>query len=194
MKARLNLSTTPLVSNRRFSVGSAAIGFFALLAMLLLATYAYKAWRADREFRVRQQQLDSDIARLQSHRDELDAYFNRPETVKRRELASYLNGLIEQRSFPWTKVFMDLEQSLPAGVHVVSIEPKLVGDEVQLALVVGATSDEAKLKFLQTIESSPVFSRLQVLSETRGTRNQPNQGDQGSDEVRVSLTTWYSTI
>jgi len=188
MKARLNLSTTPLVSNRRCLVGSAAIAFCALLAMLLLATHAYKAWRSDREFRVRQQQVNSDIARLQAHRDELDAYFNRPETVKRRELASYLNALIEQRSFPWTKVFMDLEQSLPAGVHVVSIEPKLVGDEVQLALVVGASNDEAKLKFLQAIESSPVFSRLEVLSESRPARSQ------GNDEVRVALTTWYSTI
>jgi len=188
MKARLNLSTTPLVSNRRFLVGSAAIGIFTLLAMLLLTTHAYKAWRSDREFRVRQQQLNSDIARLQAHRDELDAYFNRPETVKRRELASYLNGLIEQRSFPWTKVFMDLEQSLPAGVHVVSIEPKLVGDEVELTLVIGASSDEAEVKFEKTIESSPAFSRLEVLSESRPTRNQ------GSDEVRVSLTTWYSTI
>jgi len=188
MKARLNLSTTPLVSNRRFIVGSAIIGSLALIAMLLLATRAYKSWRADRDFRVREQQLNSAIAQLQAHRDELDAYFNKPQTVKRRELASYLNGLIEQRSFPWTKVFMDLEQSLPAGVHVVSIEPKLVGDEVQLSLVISASSDEAKLKFLQALESSPAFSKLQVLSESRPTRG----GD--SDDVHVTLTTWYSTI
>jgi Tfp pilus assembly protein PilN len=188
MKARLNLSTVPLVSHRRFSAGSAAVGILALSAMLWLSTHAYEVWRSDREFRSRQQQLTSDIARLQAHRDELDAYFNRPENVKRRELAGYLNGLIEQRSFPWTKVFMDLEQSLPAGVHVVSIEPKLVGDEVQLRLIVEASSDDTKLKFLQAIESSPVFSRLEVQSESRPTR------EEGGDEVRVELTTWYSTI
>jgi Tfp pilus assembly protein PilN len=188
MKARLNLSTVPLVSHRRFTVASAAIGLFAFLAMILLATQAFQVWRRDSKFRAQQEQLNSDIARLQNHRNELDAFFNRPETAKRRELAGYLNGLIEQRSFPWTKVFMDLEHSLPAGVHVVSIAPSLVGDEVQLRLVVGASSDEAKLKFLQAIESSPAFSRLEVLSESR-----PGRAE-GTDEVRVELTAWYSTI
>jgi len=188
MKTRLNLSTSPLVSNRRFIVASAAIGFLAVVAMIVLATHAYTVWRRDRDFRVQQQRLNDQIARLQAHRDELDAFFNRPETVRRRERAAYLNGLIEQRSFPWTKVFMDLEQSLPAGVHVVSIEPKLVGDDVQLKLVVGASSDDAKLKFLRALESSPVFSRLQVLSESRPTHAE------APDAVRVELTAWYSTI
>ncbi|MGB6430170.1 MAG: hypothetical protein WBF06_06265 [Candidatus Acidiferrales bacterium] len=192
MRARLNLATAPLVSNRRFTVGASIIGSVAIVVMFVLAWDAYQARRGDTEFRQRQAELVTQISALQAHHDELAAYFNRPDTVKDRELSGYLNSLIEQRSFPWTKVFMDLEHTLPEGVHVVSIEPRLEGDQVQLSLTIGAIDDEAKLKFLKALESSPEFSQLQVLSETRPTR--PPGGQAEPDQVELRLTAWYSTI
>jgi Tfp pilus assembly protein PilN len=188
MRARLNLATNPLVSNRRFTLVASIIGSAALVVMFVLSWHLYEARRGDTQFRARQADLVSQIAALQAHRDELAAYFNRPDSVKDRELAGYLNGLIAQRSFPWTKVFMDLERTLPEGVHVVTIQPSLVGDQIQLSLTVAAVSDDAKLKFLKALESSPEFSRLQVYSETRpGT-------PVGPDQVELRLTAWYSTI
>jgi Tfp pilus assembly protein PilN len=83
---------------------------------------------------------------------------------------------------------MDLERTLPEGVHVLSIEPRLVGDQIELSLTVGASSDESKLKFIEALESSPEFSRLQVLSESRP------ENQEGSDQVQLKLTAWYSTI
>ncbi|MGB6199688.1 MAG: hypothetical protein WBF35_09085, partial [Candidatus Acidiferrales bacterium] len=81
-----------------------------------------------------------------------------------------------------------LERTLPAGVHVVIIQPSLVGGQIQLSLTVAAVSDEAKLQFLKALESSPEFSRLQVLSESRPTN------PVGMDQVELRLTAWYSTI
>jgi Tfp pilus assembly protein PilN len=192
MRARLNLATAPLVSNRRFTLGASIIGSVAVIVMFVLAWDAFQARRGDTEFRERQAALVEQIGVLQTHHDELAAYFNRPDTVKDRELSGYLNSLIEQRSFPWTKVFMDLERTLPEGVHVVSIEPRLEGDQVQLSLTVGALNDDAKLKFLRALESSAEFSQLQVLSETRPTRAPGAQA--ASDQVELKLTAWYSTI
>jgi hypothetical protein len=54
-------------------------------------------------------------------------------------------------------------------------------------LVVGALSDESKLKFLRALESSKEFSRIQVLAETR-----PNRAGE-TDRVYLELTAWYST-
>ncbi len=53
---------------------------------------------------------------------------------------------------------------------MVSIEPKLEGDNVQLTVLVGAMSDESKLKFLKALEGSPEFSHIELLSEQRPTR------------------------
>src|SRR6202790_2144553 len=188
MKVRLNLATSPLESNRRFVVGASAIGFFAVLGLLLLSWNTFSVWRADKVFRTRQATLESQIAALQQQRQNLAAFFDQPETVKRRQRAAYLNALIQQRAFPWIKIFMDLEQILPEGVRVVSIEPKLDGDNVQLQFLVGATSDDSKLKFLKALETSGEFSNIQLLSETR-----PNRPEL-TDRVMLALQARYSVI
>ncbi len=82
---------------------------------------------------------------------------------------------------------MDLERSLPEGVRVVSIAPKMTEGRVEVKLVVGALSDESKLKFLRALEASKEFSRIQVLAETRPTR----AGE--ADRVYLELTAWYAT-
>jgi type IV pilus assembly protein PilN len=170
MKVRLNLATSPLESNRRFALGASVIGFLALFGLLLLSRQAYAVWSHDRDVRARQAALEGQIASLQRQRQNLTTFFEKPDTVKRRERAAYLNALIEQRAFPWIKIFTDLERILPDGVRVVSIEPKLAGDALQLKLMVGAMTDEAKLKFMKSFEASPDFSHIQLLNETRQLR------------------------
>jgi type IV pilus assembly protein PilN len=188
MKVRLNLATSPLESKRRFAVSATAVGSLAILALLLLSWHAFSVWRADRVFRARQAALESQIASLQQQRQALASFFDQPETVKRRQRAAYLNALIQQRAFPWIKIFMDLEHILPEGVRVVSIEPKLSSDIVQLRFTIGALTDEGKLKFLKTLETSPEFSHIELLNESNASR--PEQGDR----VVLELQAQYSVI
>jgi type IV pilus assembly protein PilN len=188
MKVRLNLSTSPLESNRRFAVGAGVIGTLAILALLVLSYRTYSVWRDDRTLTGMRDTLEIQISNLERQRQGLSGFFENPQTVQRRQRAAYLNSLIQQRAFPWIKIFMDLEQILPEGVRVVSIEPKLAADTVQLTFLVGAMSDESKLKFLKALESSPEFSHIELLNETRP--NQPNQ----FDRVLLSLQAQYSVI
>jgi type IV pilus assembly protein PilN len=188
MKVRLNLSTSPLESNRRFALGASVIGTIAILALLVLSYRTYSVWKSDKALRARQDALELQIGKLQQQRQGLSQFFENPETVQRRQRAAYLNSLIQQRAFPWIKIFMDLERILPEGVRVVSIEPKLEGDTLQLTFFVGAMSDESKLKFLRALEKSPEFSHIELLSESR-----PVRSDQ-SDRVMLSLQAQYSVI
>jgi type IV pilus assembly protein PilN len=188
MKIRLNLSTSPLESNRRFALGSGVIGTIAVVALLVLSYLTYSAWQSDRELRSRQDALGLQIAKLEQQRLGLAGFFENTQTVQRRQRAAYLNSLIQQRAFPWIKIFMDLERILPEGVRVVSIEPKLAADSVQLTFLVGAVSDESKLKFLKSLESSPEFSHIELLSETR-----PARAEQ-FDRIMLSLQAQYSVI
>src|SRR5712671_6119247 len=188
MKVRLNLATSPLESNRRFAVGATVIGTLGLVALIVLSGNAFSVWRSEKVSRARQATIESQIAALQQQRQSLAAFFDQPETVKRRQRAAYLNALIEQRAFPWIKIFMDLERILPEGARVVSIEPKLAGDNVQLRVQVGAASDESKLKFLKALESSAEFSHIELMNESRPER--PEQ----TDRVLLELQAQYSVI
>ena len=71
---------------------------------------------------------------------------------------------------------------------MVSIEPKLGNDSVQLKFVVGALTDEGKLKFLKTLETSPEFSHIQLLNESSSGRGDAN------DRVVLELLAQYSVI
>lgn len=186
MKVRLNLATSPMESNRRFVVGSGIVGTLGVIAMIILAWNAYSVWRSNTALRVRETRIEGEMGQLRGQRRTLETFFNRPQTAQQFSQAEFFNGLIAQRAFPWTKIFMDLERSLPDGVRVVSIEPKLAGDHVELRLTIGATSDNAKLRFLHALENSPAFTQIQVLSEA-----QPAQAG-GGDHVVLSLVARYS--
>jgi hypothetical protein len=188
MKVRLNLSTSPLVSNRRFTLWTSLLGGLGILLLLVLAQRAWSTWSSDRTNRSRQSSVESQVIALEHQRQSLATFFEGADNVKRRQRAAYLNSLIQQRAFPWIKIFMDLEQILPDGARVVSIEPKLVGDDVQLKVLVGAASDESKLKFLKALEKSAQFSHIQLLSETRPARPEL------TDRVMLELQAQYSVI
>ena len=188
MKVRLNLSTSPLESNRRFTFSASLVGTVAVVALLFLSYRTYSDWRSDKALRARQDSLELQIGKLEQQRKGLSEFFENPQTVARRQRAAYLNSLIQQRAFPWIKIFMDLERILPEGVRVVSIEPRLAGDNVQLTVLVGAASDESKLKFLKALESSPEFLHIELLSESRPTRAEL------ADRVMLSLQAQYSVI
>lgn len=186
MKIRLNLATSPLENNRRFLLGSTLLGAVALVALVMLSSSAFSNWNANRNVRNEMADLNGKIREFREHRKELDEFFKLPETKKIMDRAAFLNALIEQRSFPWTKMFTDLERMLPEGVRVVSISPRMAGGRVEVKLNVGAQTDEGKLKLIQTLERSSEFEHIQVLSETRPTR--PEEGDR----VLLELVAFYT--
>ncbi len=185
MKVRLNLATSPLENNRRFLLGSVLLGAAALAALVMLSSSAFGNWNANRNVRNEMADLDGKMRDFRKQRKELDEFFKQPEKRRIMDRAAFLNGLIEQRSFPWTNMFTDLERLLPEGVRVVSISPRMAGGRVEVKLNIGALNDEGKLKFIETLEKSAEFERLQVLSETR-----PTRGDE-SDRVLLELVASY---
>jgi Tfp pilus assembly protein PilN len=186
MKIRLNLATAPTETQRRFVVGTGLLGTLALAGLIWLSLHTYAALHRERDHRAKMAQLTAQIEGLRKQRHNLEEFFGRPETLQVRERAAFFNGLIAQRSFPWTKIFMDLEHILPEGVHVISISPRMVAGRVEVKIVVGAATDETKLKFLRALEGSKDFSRIQLLSEIHPVAN---PGD--TDRVRLELVAWY---
>lgn len=186
MKVRLNVATQPLESHRRFVAGAAVLAVLGLAALVLLSTSVYRTWRQNRGERATISQYQDQLVSMRVERQQLAAFFNSSKTKTVMDRSAFLNSLIDQRSFPWTKIFTDLEKVLPAGVRVVSIEPKMQNGQVDVKLVVGAMNDKSKIRFLDALQSSPAFSGIRVNAETRAT------GDEGSDHVDVDLNAVYS--
>ena len=70
------------------------------------------------------------------------------------------NLLIDRRLFSWTALFNHLEQTLPAGVMLVSVQPRINGAGATVALdVVGRSVSEIGT-FIDALEATGAFSRV----------------------------------
>jgi type IV pilus assembly protein PilN len=187
MKVRLNLSTKPLQTHRRFLAGAGILGVIAGLFFIGLGWHVYAVRRGDEVYRDRIVTVRSEMVSLERQRQELEQFFSRPENAKLHDRSAFLNTIIDEQSLNWTQMFMDLEKILPAGVRVVSIEPRHDKGVVEVKLTIGAASDEAKMKFLHALEQSPSFSQLRMISEKQAL---PAPGE--NDKIDIELTVVYS--
>ncbi|HXO00254.1 MAG TPA: hypothetical protein VN881_14355 [Candidatus Acidoferrales bacterium] len=188
MKLRLNLATAPLENKRPFLAAAGILGTVGVLLLVLLSHGAFRAWRANRDLRAEIAHWETEIRVNKERQANLQTYFRSAQAQQVLDRAAFLNSLIGQRSFPWTKIFMDLEPILPPGVRVINISPKLVNGKAQVAISIGAATDEGKIKFLESLEKSPAFSNVQVQAE----RHQ-DQITAAADKITLELTAWYET-
>ena len=187
MNVRLNLATKPLESRRRFYVSAGLVAVLGSVLFLVLGWHVYSELRAQENLRRKEQDNDRIAAQLYGRRKELDEYFARSENAKVKDRVAFLNGFIGESSFDWTRMFMDLEKTLPAGVHIISIQPKLDKGRMSVHFTVGATSDDAKIKFLRAMESSPAFSNV-LLMNVHG----PSQSTVNTDQAVLELNAIYA--
>jgi type IV pilus assembly protein PilN len=164
-------------------VAAGLVAAVAGIVFLALGWHVYSVRNVDARLRAQSGITARKIAELQAERAELERFFAQPENAKLHDRAAFLNSLIDGRSFNWTQMFMDLERILPGGVRLVSIEPRQAKGHVEVKLTVGASSDDAKLKFLRALEESNQFSDIQLDSEV--------PGKAGNQRV-VELTAIYS--
>ncbi|OLC93823.1 MAG: hypothetical protein DMG35_12320 [Acidobacteria bacterium] len=188
MRVRLNLATKPTETHRRFLAGAGVSIFAAAVVFLGLGWHAYSVRNAAAEVRARTDKMDQEFAKYEAQRQELERYFSQKDIASLHDRATFINGIIDARSFNWTQMFMDLEHTLPPGVRVIRIEPKQVGGHVEVKLAVGATNDEAKLNFLHILATSKHFSDVQEQSDV----SPSTANNVGGDQRIVQLTTTYS--
>src|SRR5271155_3901857 len=184
MQIQLNLSTSPRENKRPFLAGALIVGVLGTLTALFLSHAAFSSWRLNRDLRADISRLENQIRDSRQEQISLETYFRTPQAQQVLDRASFLNSLIGARSFPWTKIFMDLEPILPAGVRVVSISPRLDKGRAQVTLMIGAATDEGKIKFLEALEHSKVFSDIQVQQE----HHVDDAGAAALDKVVIELT------
>jgi type IV pilus assembly protein PilN len=166
MRFNINLASHPYEDSRQFWIyWGAGLSLLALITMALvyLAVIGYMAGASDRQ---QISQLRSQVDRLDQEKNQAMAMLNRSDNRIVRDRSRFLNQLFEQKSLSWTLIFEQLEEVMPAHLHVISIHPGLTDEnDMQLKLVVGGESREQALDLVRKMENSKHFKQTRIDAE-----------------------------
>lgn len=165
MRVQVNLASRPFVELRpfflRLRLGMAGL---ALLGVgLAIGAHALDA-RAVRQ-QAELDQLRNQTIAAQNSRIHTEQRLRDPVNARILDRAHFLNALFLGKSFSWTAVMMDLEDVLPNGVQVTSIEPQVSPDgDVAIRLRVAGERANA-VQLVRNLERSHRFLHARLTGE-----------------------------
>ena len=186
MRLDINLASQPYQDVRRFWL---LWGIAVVAAVLVTGGLVVYTVKGVLQARQQQAEIDSIQRKLDALTDQetaARAFLNRPENRDTRDRSQYLNDLFHRKAFSWTKVFEDLEQVMPAHLHVVSIQPALsAGNQLEIKLSVAGESRDRALELVRKMEDSKRFQQTAINSENA--RGGPGQ----AGEVEFDISALY---
>ncbi|MGA8541369.1 MAG: PilN domain-containing protein [Terriglobales bacterium] len=185
MRLDINLATRPYEDARKFwARWGVAVGLLGVLTLLLLS-FTVNEWRNAGKDRQEIAGLQAQIAERDHERAQDQAVLDQPANRSTRDQSQFVNGLIQRKSFSWTRVFEDLEQVMPPNLHVVSLRPELnEQDQMQLDMRVAGDNRSAAIELVHRMEGSKHFQGAQLMSESQ-------EGGNGSNVVVASVIAIY---
>lgn len=163
---QLNLASRPFL-NARPVVRLAAVLWVAGGLLLLANLILYgRALRVGTERRAELARLEEQLAVTRQESAELAAAPELDGLEQYNERVAWLNGLIDQRTFPWSRLFERLAEVLPEEVRLDRLTPATGGTAtpeggveglVRLTLSGEARSDEALYAFVDALYADPAF-------------------------------------
>jgi type IV pilus assembly protein PilN len=176
MKLTINLASRPFVELRPLfaRLRLAMVGLAALAVALGVGLHLLNVHAAAAEARM--SVLRARTAAYENERHSNEARIRQPQNMAVLERSQLLNALFARKSFSWTAVMMDLEDVLPSGVQVTSIEPQIAKDgEVQIRLRVSGERDRA-VQLVRNLEGSRRFLSPRLSNESAQTADSGGGG------------------
>jgi type IV pilus assembly protein PilN len=165
IKVNINLSSRPFVNNRQFF--SIVGGLFLVLAGVSYWNFFhYRAAHSRRE-QVRNllREDQAKIEKLERNQQEIMARLQKSDTSEFLDLVDYINRLIKQRTFSWTRLLNDLETLTPGNLQIVSIRPLVIGNEIGIEITANGRSSQDYIDFISKLESSGKFYKIDPIFE-----------------------------
>jgi type IV pilus assembly protein PilN len=166
MRLDINLATRPYEDAREFwGRWGLGVGLLALFTLSLLG-WAASGWQSAGRDRQSIAQLQEQIAERDKERGQAQAFLDMSSNRSTRDQSQFLNGLIQRKSFSWTRVFEELEPVMPANLHVVSLRPELnEQNQMELEMRVVGDTRGAAVDLVQHMEGSKHFRKPQLVQE-----------------------------
>lgn len=170
MRISINLASRPYVELGPFFLRLRIVMVALALVAIGLGIWAHVLQgRLDRATGQMDRLRDQTIA-AQQERIRSENRMRQPANAAVLDRAHFLNALFLEKSFSWTAVMMDLENVLPTGVLVTSIEPQVTptGDVV-IRLRVSGDRDRA-VQLVRNLEHSRRFLQPRLSGEAAEAR------------------------
>lgn len=166
MRVSVNLATRPFVELRpllaRLRLAMIALALLAIGLIVGLRVLKQKADAATAQM----DSLKSQTAEYQNRMQVNEARMRQPRNRAVLERAQFLNELFAKKSFSWTAVMMDLEDVLPAGLQVTSIDPAISKEgDVTIRLRVSGQREKA-VDLVRNLEKSKRFLLPRLSNES----------------------------
>ena len=181
MRISVNLATRPFVELRpmfaRLRIVMAVLAVLAIGLTIGLRIMSKRVNAAEAQMR----ELKTQTSVVMNERQANEARMRQPVNQAVLERSHFLNDLFQRKSFSWTAVMMDLENVLPSGVQVTSIEPVITPDgDVNIRLRVSGERDR-EVDLIRNLERSQRFVSPRLMNESAQAQ------DQSSRPVAIGL-------
>ena len=186
MSAKLNLSSNPFRNRVLPWTVTALVAVSSVVALLFIAQSTFQT-------NAKIVTTERDVADLRKQTQTLNQEAKAIETAltpdQKRDL-KYAHALVDRKRFSWSRLFADLEASLPGEIKVTRILVKGVNMEgdrpaADLDLVVASKAPSNVTQMIQDMESQGVF-RAELVSQNP----QRGKGEVGSEyELNVHYVT-----
>jgi type IV pilus assembly protein PilN len=174
MKIPINLASQPFRRDRAMLAGSIAVSLMlvgtlgALIALIMQDRTLLADVRSDVD------RLNRQIRAATVEQGRLDAVLRKPENAEVLERSVFLNALLYRKGISWTRIFADLEKTVPWNVKVLAIRPSVNSqNQVLLDMTVGSDSPEPVIQFYRALEESPLFGSVVGHSSLPPTQSDP---------------------
>ena len=171
MRVSINLATRPYVElDRLLRQLRIAIGVLAVVA-IALGIWLHSMTAQARAQQAQLDRLNAQAQTLQRERAANEARLRQPVNAATLGRNQFLNTLFARKAFSWTAVLMDLEDVMPNGVQVTSIEPIIASTgEVTIRLRVLGERDRT-VDLVRNLEHSKRFISPRLAGEAQQTAN-----------------------
>lgn len=174
MKFPINLASQPFHKDRPILLASGAVAALMVCSLILLISLALADRHRSADTRRVIARLDQQIERTAAEQARLDALLRRPENAEVLERSLFLNALLYRKGISWTRVFADLEKTLPPNVRLIHIRPQVVSEnQVYLEMIVAAQTLGPVFEMVKDLESSDVFGETNVYSVMPPSQSEP---------------------
>ena len=187
MRIQLNLASRKFVElgplYLRLRVVIVLLAILAVPLWLLLATEKRKAADAQARLDV----VNNQIQALESQRQQFQAEMREPQNASVLSQSQFLNQMFASKAFSWTAVMMDLENVLPSGVQVLSIDPVIARNgKVTIRLRVNGPHERG-VDLVRNLEHSRRFLAPRLARETAENNPQNGRVEQVSATTNVNF-------
>ncbi len=174
MRIPINIASQPFRRDRALIIGSSVLAVILIGTLVMLISLARidrkNKLESARQLAVAQKQL----ALVMKDQAAVDRQLREPQNAAILERSVLLNDMLRRKGISWTRIFSDLEKTVPYNVRIIQIRPQVdAANKIFLQMVVGADNTSQLDAFIEKLEGSDVFGATTVYNTVPPSQTDP---------------------